>query len=159
MYRIIGGDGREYGPVSAEQLRQWIQEGRATAETRVSHEGSFGWQPLAAFPELGVVFPIAPPPRTSQRQTHPLATTSMILGIVALTLGLCCYGLPFNVLGLIFALVALSQIRNQPHLWEGHGLAITGLVLCSFSLLITIIMTVAVGIVSAVGEVTNNHPL
>jgi hypothetical protein len=28
-YKIIGADLMEYGPVSAEQIRQWINEGRA----------------------------------------------------------------------------------------------------------------------------------
>ena len=28
MYKIIGGDQKEYGPIGAEQIRQWIAEGR-----------------------------------------------------------------------------------------------------------------------------------
>ena len=28
MYKIIGADGKEYGPISAEQLRQWLNEDR-----------------------------------------------------------------------------------------------------------------------------------
>ena len=160
MYRIIGGDGMEYGPVSAEQLRQWIQEGRVTPETRVSREGTVEWLPLTAFPEFNVGLPLAALPRATQRRTHPLATTSMILGIVALTIGwCCCYGLPFNILGLIFALVALNQIRSQPHLWEGQGLAITGLVLSSVSLVISVVMTLVFGIATTLSEITNKHQL
>jgi len=34
-YYMQGGDGKEYGPVSAEQLRQWALEGRANAQTQV----------------------------------------------------------------------------------------------------------------------------
>ena len=52
MYRIIGADGKEYGPVTLEQLRQWVAEGRATAQTAVQAEGIPGWKPLAQFPEL-----------------------------------------------------------------------------------------------------------
>src|SRR5690348_6662469 len=26
LYRIIGGDGKEYGPISSDQLRQWLAE-------------------------------------------------------------------------------------------------------------------------------------
>ena len=33
MYTIIGGDGKEYGPVTAEQIRSWIAAGRANLET------------------------------------------------------------------------------------------------------------------------------
>ena len=53
MYKIIGADGKEYGPVTAEQLRQWIQEGRANAQTRAQAEGSADWKSLAEFPEFG----------------------------------------------------------------------------------------------------------
>jgi uncharacterized membrane protein len=52
MYKIIGGDGKEYGPISAEQVRQWIAEGRANAQTPVQAAGSTEWKPLSSFPEF-----------------------------------------------------------------------------------------------------------
>ncbi len=52
MYKIIGADGREYGPVTVEQLHQWIREGRANAQTRVQVEGSTEWKNLAEIPEF-----------------------------------------------------------------------------------------------------------
>jgi len=27
MYKIIGADGKQYGPISIEQMRQWIADG------------------------------------------------------------------------------------------------------------------------------------
>jgi hypothetical protein len=62
MYRIIGADGREYGPVTAEQLRQWMQEGRVNAQTQGQAEGSPEWKPLAAYPELAPAAPASPAP-------------------------------------------------------------------------------------------------
>jgi hypothetical protein len=62
MYRIIGADGREYGPISADQLRQWITEGRANAQTRVLLEGTSDWKPLSELPEFAASIPSAPPP-------------------------------------------------------------------------------------------------
>lgn len=56
MYRILGGDGKEYGPVSVETLRQWVREGRANAQTQVRVEGATAWQPLGAVPELSELF-------------------------------------------------------------------------------------------------------
>jgi hypothetical protein len=47
MYKIIGADGKEYGPVSAEQLRQWQAEGRVNAQTKVQAEGSADWKTVA----------------------------------------------------------------------------------------------------------------
>src|SRR5947209_4649585 len=52
MYRIIGADGKEYGPVSAELLRQWIAQGRANAQTRVLAESATEWKPLSEVPEF-----------------------------------------------------------------------------------------------------------
>jgi hypothetical protein len=52
MYKILGVDGREYGPATAEQLRQWIREGRASAQTKAQAEGTTEWKPVSAFPEF-----------------------------------------------------------------------------------------------------------
>ena len=52
MYKIIGADGKEYGPVTAEQLRQWIREGRASAQTKVQAEGATEWKTLNQFSEF-----------------------------------------------------------------------------------------------------------
>ena len=52
MYKIIGADQKEYGPVTIEQLRQWLVEGRANAQTKARAEGETEWKPLSAFPEL-----------------------------------------------------------------------------------------------------------
>jgi hypothetical protein len=52
MYTIIGGDGKEYGPVADAQVRSWIAAGRANLQTRVRAEGSDEWKTLADFPEI-----------------------------------------------------------------------------------------------------------
>ena len=66
-----------------------------------------------------------------------MALAAIWMGILSMTCGLCCcYGMPFNLLGIIFALVALGQICNEPDAQQGRGLAIAGLVLCVLSLLL-----------------------
>ena len=55
MYKIIGGDGNEYGPVDLEQIRTWIQDGRAGEHTKVQPEGSTEWQTLGDIPELAAL--------------------------------------------------------------------------------------------------------
>lgn len=52
MYKIIGADQREYGPITADQIRQWITEGRADAKTPVCLDGTTEWKPLGMYPEL-----------------------------------------------------------------------------------------------------------
>jgi hypothetical protein len=52
MFTMIGGDGQEYGPVSAEQLRAWILDHRANGRTLVRAEGETDWKPLFLRPEF-----------------------------------------------------------------------------------------------------------
>lgn len=62
MYKILGADGKEYGPVTPDQLRQWFTEGRVNAQTQVQAEGSTEWKPLISYPDLAAVLPSAAPP-------------------------------------------------------------------------------------------------
>ena len=52
MYIIIGGDGKEYGPVSGDDLRKWIAEGRLNAQSLAKGEGDAEFRQLDTFPEL-----------------------------------------------------------------------------------------------------------
>lgn len=52
MYKIIGIDGRQYGPVSAGQIKEWIAAGRANALSQIQAEGTQDWKPLSEFPEF-----------------------------------------------------------------------------------------------------------
>lgn len=45
-YIMQGGDGKEYGPVSSEQIRLWFQEGRCDRETMLKEESGGEWRPL-----------------------------------------------------------------------------------------------------------------
>jgi hypothetical protein len=71
-------------------------------------------------------------------RNNPLAVAALILGSVSVIMACCCYGFPFNILGIVFAVIALSQIKkNTP--WEtGEGMAWAGLALCILSILLAI---------------------
>ncbi|HXB60059.1 MAG TPA: DUF4190 domain-containing protein [Candidatus Acidoferrales bacterium] len=144
MYKIVGADGRQYGPVNEDQIRRWIAEGRANAQTQALAEGAMQWKPLATFPEFAAAFgqQVPPPIRavtgSHLRATNSFATWGMILGIVALVC--CCFKVLLATLGLIFSLIGLSQINARPDLYEGRGFAIAGIVLCGISLLIVVLM-------------------
>src|SRR5262249_52466853 len=100
MYRMMGADGAVYGPVSADQLRAWISEGRANAETQILVEGAVEWRPLRLVPEFSSCFgpgaprtslppsPIAP--LKSRVETNAFAVGGLTLGILSCTVGLCC---------------------------------------------------------------------
>lgn len=52
LYHIIGADGREYGPVSLDQLKQWLGEGRLNPQSRVRAEDRADWMALGDLPEF-----------------------------------------------------------------------------------------------------------
>jgi TM2 domain-containing membrane protein YozV len=62
MYRIIGINGQQYGPVPPEQLRRWLAENRVNAQSLVQAEGTQDWKPLSTFPEFAADLKTAPPP-------------------------------------------------------------------------------------------------
>ena len=55
-YTIIGGDGKQYGPVSGDDLRKWISEGRLNAQSLAKAESDAEFRTLATFPEIADVF-------------------------------------------------------------------------------------------------------
>jgi uncharacterized membrane protein len=63
-YTLIGGDQKQYGPVSEEDLCKWIAEGRLNAQSLVQAHGDIEWKPLSAFPEFADALAAgsAPPP-------------------------------------------------------------------------------------------------
>src|ERR1700722_676878 len=74
MYKIIGANKVEYGPVGLEQLRQWYNEGRVDADTLIQPAGAVDWKPLRAIPELATAFGLAanqPPPLIRPPSTPP----------------------------------------------------------------------------------------
>jgi len=82
MYKIIGADGSEYGPVTADQIRQWIAEGRANGQTQVLAESAAAWQPLSALPEFAAalgIAPGAPPPLSAGATRGPAPTEGELL--------------------------------------------------------------------------------
>lgn len=137
MYKILGADQKEYGPVAVEQLRQWIAEHRLDGQSLARLEGTEGWKPLSQFPEFaGALATAMPPPAplaplssyTPPPATNTMAVTGLVMGCLSLV---CCP--PLGILGIIFSALALSQIKSNPG-QAGRGLAIWGLVLSILSL-------------------------
>ena len=87
MFTIIGGDGKEYGPASAEQLRSWINAGRANLETKAKLAGETEFRRLGDFPEFGgPATPAEPPPLTGNFDPAPAsAPTAGTAAAVELT--------------------------------------------------------------------------
>jgi hypothetical protein len=119
MYKIIGGDGKEYGPVTAEQLRQWIAEGRANAQTQAQPVGGTGWQPLGTIPEFASAFgaPAAPPPPSAAGAPLPPTTPLPVVPDIpnylwqSIVVTLCCCP-PLGIPAIVFAAQVNSKLRD-----------------------------------------------
>ena len=60
-YFIIGGDGKEYGPITGADVRLWIAEGRLNAQSAARREADASWQTLGALAEFADAFSSTPP--------------------------------------------------------------------------------------------------
>jgi hypothetical protein len=61
MYYIIGGDGKQYGPITEADIRKWIAEGRLNHQTQAKAEGDTAFRQLFEFPEFADLFGAAVP--------------------------------------------------------------------------------------------------
>ena len=68
-----------------------------------------------------------------------LAKAGLICGILSITIACCCGGLPFNLLGLVFSIIALVQIGENPRRYGGKDMAIIGLILSALGTLILLL--------------------
>ena len=113
MYKIIGADQKEYGPITTEQLRQWLAEGRINAQTQVLPEGATEWKRLGDLPEFAgtapapAAIPTAAPPAggdAAERVKGP-AIGLIVVAVV---------GVLLQIVSLIFNLAGASILANSP---------------------------------------------
>ena len=148
MFKVLGSDQREYGPVSSEQLRQWIAQGRVNGQTRVQPEGSGEWKPLSEVPEFsdalrGGVRPaaLAASPAAGAQQSG-LAITSLVLGILSMVGCSIVAGIPAIITGHM----ARKRAAQAPGTFGGAGLALGGLIMGYISLAILPFVAIMAGL-------------
>ncbi|HVK58221.1 MAG TPA: DUF4339 domain-containing protein [Candidatus Kapabacteria bacterium] len=144
MYKIVGGDQKEYGPATSDQVREWIATGRANGQTLASFEGS-PWKPLSTFPEFADALRVAtPPPLPPGGATYPTAGYSAgqkesVISWIGLVLSVPCCN-PLFLIGGILCVFGLLQIQKNPQLYKTpKAVPIIGLVLAAVTLLLNII--------------------
>ena len=99
MYKIRGADNNEYGPITADQVHQWIRENRLNRASLAEDVGSPGWRALAEFPEFAaalagagsappaaayVAAPVVEDPATIIERLKVPAVLLVILGVLGL---------------------------------------------------------------------------
>jgi hypothetical protein len=134
MYKLVGADNREYGPVSREAVLEWIAQGRANGQTIARFEDG-AWKPLRSFEEFQAALGAAgggagsnvPPINTwatapeasvfngvsAQRQTNWPAVLGLIASIVC-----CCCPFVGPILGLALSATGYAQIRSHPNVYS-----------------------------------------
>lgn len=151
MYKIVGADNREYGPVSREDVLQWIAQGRANAQTVARLEAGGAWKPLSTFDEFQAALNIssvnppplggaAPggfatvPPTPVGRKSNTASIIGLIFGILSFV---CCCAYVGPLIAIICGAIGLDQIKKNPQAYTTDaslpkiaiGLGIAGLVL------------------------------
>lgn len=76
MYYIQGADQKEYGPVSADQLRQWISENRLNRFSPARADGESLWKTLGDFPEFAEVLVGSAPTASEAPASAPTALSA-----------------------------------------------------------------------------------
>jgi hypothetical protein len=99
MYTILGADGKEYGPVSADDIRQWMAQGRANSETKVRVEGTTEWKRIADLHEFDVSRgrPAGPAVSATGMRANVDAVAAPAIGLIATA----ALGLVLQLLGLL----------------------------------------------------------
>ena len=117
MYKIIGADGKEYGPISTDVLKKWIAEGRANAQTKVLPDGATEWVTVAQVPELSATVPGLPPATPAYAPTPALGGSGGSDQVSGPAIGLivtAILGFVATVIGVFWNIFGARMGMNQP---------------------------------------------
>ena len=122
MFKIIGADQAQYGPIPVDQLKQWIAEGRADANTPAQREGTTEWRPLRELPEFAGDFaappvrpgaggPAYPPPLPPPPMAPPGSEPVPDYLVYSILCTLCCC-LPTGIVALVYSSKVNDKLRR-----------------------------------------------
>jgi hypothetical protein len=136
----VARDGKELGIFSLEEIKRQLAAGTLSLSDQAWYEGAAGWAPLSTVPGVSPGAPASAPAVSAavvsavpvaavpQRKTEQLAVLSLIFSVLGL-FGFCCgLFMAGGVAGIVCGHIALSRIKANPDL-EGHGLALTGVII------------------------------
>ena len=116
-YYFIGGDNKEYGPYSADQMKRLVGENRLNDNSNVRTTKG-GWKPASTYPELGLQTGSAGVPVQGYQQTtlNPQAVQQMVSGPAIFMMVLSIISIPLAILGLAFSVLGGSAgfLDNLP---------------------------------------------
>jgi len=139
MYIILGADGKEYGPVPADKVRDWIAGGRANAQTRIKVAGTDQWTTIGELPDFAA--PAEPPAPTVAPGLPPAAPAAAPLA-----------GTPAEIAATLRArapkLDPFSCLSRSFELWKANLLPLVGVTL------LIMLVQFAVGMIPLLGTLS-----
>ena len=142
-YYFIGGDNKEYGPYSVEQIKGLAAENRLNGNSNMrTAEGD--WKPAFTYPELGLQS--GPAQGYQQAPLNPQAVQQMVSGPATFMMVLSIISIPLSLVGLAFSILGGSAgffDNLPPELREQFMLqGVAGIVQYSLSLIAHIIILI-----------------
>jgi len=127
MFKVMGMDGKEYGPVSADQVRTWIGQGRLNRQSQIKVEGDAEWKTLNELPEFAPLVTAPQPASVPDVPGPEVPGRTSGLAIAALVCGLLGFLILPGLIGIVLAIIALVAIHKSQGRLRGTGMAIAGL--------------------------------
>ena len=142
-YYFIGGDNKEYGPYSVDQIKGLVAENRLNGNSNVrTAEGD--WKPASTYPELGLQ--AGPAQGYQQAALNPQAIQQMVSGPAIFMMVLSLISIPLTLFGLAFSVLGDSAgffDNLPPEMREQFMLqGVDGIVQYSLSLIAHIIILI-----------------
>ena len=167
VYKILGSDGEEYGPITSGQLKQWIAESRVEKRTPIFPESGDDWIFLESLPEFAALFDadgaplrLASPqeaqsasgrPPVTRPGNNPLASVAYYLGVLSL---IPIAGALPGIAAFALGILGLNFRRRHPEA-GGAKKAWTGILLgCVFGF-----GYLALILLLASGRIVHRHPI
>jgi uncharacterized Tic20 family protein len=158
-YRFIGGDNREYGPYSAQKMRQLLAENRFNAQSQVRLDNG-PFQSADSFPDI-VADPgsnrpptLGPPPLAMQRHWGMEENTfCMLMHISGFT------GILVPLAGWVLPIVMWATEKEKSQKVDAHGrnifnamisgliYLVAGIILTYFCIGLIVLLALAVGVI------------
>jgi hypothetical protein len=148
MYEVLGSDGNQYGPKTAEIIGDWIESGRLNDQSLIRCIGDTEWIPLGKLPEFAGVASV--PPVNEQSKTSPPAAAPPasikvfgILNVIFGVIGFC--GVGAGAISLLFLGWASqhpdfgNEVRQQ--MSESHLLFVQIMIFPAFALTVLLFIS------------------
>lgn len=145
MFTILGADGKEYGPVTAAKIHEWINGGRANLSTKAKRVDEGVWKTLGEFAEFSApsAAAAAPDAAPSAAASTPSAAPAQPAGPVdakAYAAELIARAAPLDIFGCL---------GRSFDLWKANLLPLAGVTFVVF------LATAVLGMVPILGAIVN----